>query len=314
MFYLLGINALLSYRENRWYILISTLSFILSAYSYNSFRIITSLTILILIIFEIKNIKAVLGTIVLPILISTMLLCFSIIPIYRLYTLDSGISRFQAVGIENRWSFLKNYISHFSPDFLFSGDKNLRSQQKGFGQIYFPELILLILGLLYISSNQKFVSLPLALLLLGPIPAAITKESPHGLRAISMVPFMAIISALGLVSIKSYFSRKYFVELGVVAILLLFFLNYFINFITVYPTQSSEVWQYGYKKIFTDPKLQLETKDRILISDRDGQPYIFALFYLKYDPENFRAEVVRNSIDQWGFSAVKSFGRFEFGE
>ena len=314
MFYLLAVYFFLSIKKNSWYIFISTLSFVLSAYSYNSFRIIVPLTIPVLVLLELKNFREISTKIIYPLIVSLLAVFLSVIPVYKLYVYDTGASRLQAVGGVNTSTFLKNYISHFSPDFLLLGDKNLRSQQKGFGQIYFPEFILLILGLLYISRKQKFISLPLALLLLGPIPASLTRESPHALRAISMVPFMAIISALGLVSIKSYFSRKYFVELGVVAILLLFFLNYFVNFITVYPTQSSEAWHYGYKKIFTDPKLQSGTINRFLISDKDGQPYIFALFYLKYDPENFRAEVVRNSIDKWGFSTVKSFGRFEFGE
>lgn len=314
MFYLLGIYLFLLTKKNSWYILISTLSFVFSVYSYNSFRIITPATFLILLFMEPRNLKEFFNRAIFPVVLSLLLILLAVIPIYRLYVYDAGSSRLQAIGGVNAESFLKNYSSHFSPDFLLFGDKNLRSQQKDFGQIYLPELLLLILGLLYISRKQKFVSLPLALLLLGPIPAAITKESPHALRAISVVPFICIISAAGAIYLKRFFPKKFFVESAISIIFLAFFINYFINFITVYPTQSSEAWQYGYKKIFADFKDEFMKYDRIIISEEFGQPYIFALFYLKYDPGRFRQEVVRNSVDQWGFSTVAKFGKFEFGK
>ena len=171
------------------------------------------------------------------------------------------------------------------------------------------------LGLLYmIKSKSKYKLLPLILLILGPIPAAITKESPHALRAISALPFISIISATGVFALGVWIKKSNIVNLLIILIFLAFFANYFLNFLNIYPTQSVKDWQYDYKKIFTDPKLQLGTRGKILITDKYAQPYIFALFYLKYDPEKFRNEVVRNSIDKWGFSTVKSFGRFEFGE
>lgn len=311
MFYLLGIYLFLN-RTKNYFIFLSVLSFILSAYSYNSFRILIPLTILLLMLLEWRSFKRVM---VRWIVLSIVLTLLCIIPIYRLYVYDAGISRLQNVGGVAGLTVIKNYFSHFNPYFLFiQGDNNLRHQQKGFGQLYFPELILLILGILYLTRKSKLVSLPLVLLLLGPIPASLTKESPHALRAISMVPFIAILSAMGIANIKKYLPQKYFVELVTLVIFLSFFFNYFKSFITVYPNESSDAWQYGYKKIFTDPKLQSGTINRISISDRDGQPYIFALFYLKYDPEKFRNEVVRNPVDKWGFSTVKKFGKFEFGE
>ncbi len=306
MFYFLGIYIFLS-RTKNYFIFLSVLSFILSAYSYNSFRIITPITILILVIYNLRNFfkKEILF-----IILSIIALTVSIIPIYRLYRYDAGASRLQTVSTTSS-SFIKNYLSHFSPDFLIvHGDKNLRSQQANFGQLYLPELALLLLGILYaLRSKSKYKLLPVILLLLGPVPAAITKESPHALRSISMVPFISILTAMG----ASYF-KKYLI---LVLIFLAFFINYFVNFLYVYPDQSSADWQYGYKQSLQQlrccKKIDADY-NRIFVSDKEGQPYIFALFYLNYDPDNFRAEVVRNSVDKWGASTVKSFGKFEFGE
>lgn len=301
MFYLLGIYLFLSNKKN-YFIFFSILSFILSAYSYNSFRIIAPLTVLLLLGLEFKNLKK--GMII-WIVASVLVLTLSILPIYRLYKYDSGAGRLQTVSSTSS-DFVKNYLSHFSFDFLIiRGDKNLRSQQSGFGQLYLPELILLPLGFIYIiKSKLKYRFLPLVLLLLGPIPAAITKESPHALRSLSMVPFISIISVMGAFYIKKY--------LILVFIFLAFFINYFINFLIVYPVQSVTDWQYEYKKIYADFGDRIDKSDKVFISDKYAQPYIFTLFYLKYDPDQFRREVVRNSVDQWGFSTVKKFGKFEF--
>lgn len=325
-FYLLAIYFFLEFRRNSWNILFSVISFILSAYSYNSFRVIAPLTMLVLVIFNINNwipafagmavLRGALRKGILPLMLSVVILVFSIIPIYRLYRYDAGTSRLQAVSTTST-SFIKNYFSHFSPDFLIvHGDKNLRSQQTGFGQLYLPELILLPLGFLYmLKSKSKYRLLPLALLLLGPIPAAITRESPHALRSISMVPFIAMISAEGAIYFGQLLrNRRNLINLIIVIIFLIFFINYFQSFLNTYPAESSKDWQYEYKRIYTDYGDKFDKYGRILISDKYAQPYIFTLFYLKYDPDKFRLEVVRNSVDQWGFSTVKEFGKFEFGK
>ena len=313
MFYILGIYLFLNNTINKWYIFFSIVSFILSVYSYNSFRVLVPLTIPVLLTIELNNLKK--KDKILPIILSFILLILSIIPIYRLYLYDSGASRLQVVGSPSS-TFLKNYLSHLNLSFLFiSGDKNLRSQQANFGQLYLLDVFLLPLGFLYmISKRGKLNYLILYLLLIAPIPAAITKESPHALRVIALVPILSIISAIGLINIKRDLPVKNLIIGGIVLISLAFFANYFNNFLGVYPTQSSAEWQYGYKKIYTEYAKQFSEYDQVIISDEYAQPYIFALFYLKYDSNKFRKTVVRNSIDQWSFSLVSNFDKFKFGK
>lgn len=297
MFFTLAIYLFFFSAKNPWFILFSLISFVLSAYSYNSFRIISPLTFLILLIIEKKNLSLFI------VMISLFVLALSIWPIYRLYVYDAGSVRFQVVGAGSV-DFVRNYLSHFTFDFLMSGDKNLRSQQKGFGQIFPYDFLLLFLGLVYIFKfKSKYGFLSLALVLISIIPAAATKESPHALRGVAAVPFLAIISSLGI--------GKY-LKVPVIILAILFFGNYFFNFLNVYPLESAKEWQYEYKKIFLEYKDNLDKHEQIIVSDRYAQPYIFALFYLKYDPAKFQKEAVRNSPDQWGFSSVAKFGKFEF--
>lgn len=314
MFYLLGIYLFLRLTDNKWFIFLSTLSFILSAYSYNSFRVITPITFLLLIVILPKKQK-IKKKLFLPFLAALILVIISAIPIYRLYKYDAGNSRFQAVGVGSASVFLKNYLAHFNPIFLFiSGDKNLRSEQPGFGQLYPAEAVLILLGLIYILRKKEALNLlPVAFLLIAPIPAALTKESPHALRSLSETPFLAMISAAGAVWIGDFFKNRY-IEIAFVLILLGYFTRYYINFVTLYPVEASADWQYGYKQIYTDFGNEFPKYNNIIVSDEYGQPYIFALFYLKYDPESFTKSVVRNSVDDWGFSTVAQFGKFRFSK
>lgn len=306
-FYLLGLYLFLKQSKNTWFIFFSAVSFIFSLYSYNSFRVTVPITILILALYEIKNIKKSF----LPIILSVVFLSISIIPIYRLYVFDAGISRLQAVRTQNS-AFIKNFLSHFSFNFLFAqGDKNLRSQQNGFGELYLPELILLPMGMLYlIKLRTKYIFLPAILLLIGIVPAAITKEFPHALRSIAAVPFFCMISAFGIAYLKNFVKVKY-LTLLIVSTFLVFFINYFISFLKFYPYQSAKDWQYGYKQV---TRFDFTNYNQVIISDEYAQPYIFTLFYLKYDPNKFRQEVLRNNTDEWGFSTVSSFNKFKFGK
>ncbi|MBI2596864.1 glycosyltransferase family 39 protein [Candidatus Daviesbacteria bacterium] len=319
MFYLLAIYLLLI-KGNNWNILFSIISFIISFYSYNSFRILTPITILVIFILNISYFKLALKKDIAPLILAFLILSLSVIPIYRLYTYDTGSLRFQTVSVLKAKDIFGNYFSHFSLDFLLNGDKNSRSQQKGFGQIYLPDFILIFLGLLFLLiKKQKNSIILLLLLLISPIPAAITKESPHALRTISLAPFLSIFSALGVISLRELleriFSKKIgFIEFGTVIIMFLFFINYLINFIKIYPSQSSKDWQYGYKRIYTDFQDQLTRYQHIVISDEYAQPYIFALFYLKINPEAFRKTVMRNHVSNWGFSTVSDFDKFKFGK
>lgn len=319
-FYLLSIYLFINKFNGKLFFL-GIISLILSYYSYNSFRIISPLTLVTFLFFYfikpgfiIKDFSP--GKIFkmdfIYITISIIILLISFLPIYRLYKYDAGSTRLILLGSPVQ-EYFKNYLSHFEPTFLFfKGDNNPRSQQSGFGQLLLPDIVFLSLGTFFILRNRiPWGIFILFLLALGPVPAAITKESPHALRSISMIPFFALISAYGLWRIVKLFNRKIIIY-GVIVLYSYFFINYFIRFVTSYRDASLFDWQFPYKEIFINYSKDVDKYDRIIISDKYAQPYIFSLFYLKYDPEKFRNEVERNPASDWGFSTVKKFGKFEF--
>ncbi|MFZ3301993.1 MAG: glycosyltransferase family 39 protein [Microgenomates group bacterium] len=277
------------------YLLFSTIFFIASAYSYNSFRILTPIVLGLGLLYHSYKKQLVI------VLLSGLMLIISAFPLYKLYKQDSGLSRLQAVGSS---AVISNYFKNFSPSYLFiSGDTNLRSQIPNQSQLYLIDAVFLVLGIIYIvrSKNPKLY-LILGVLLLAPIPAAITKENPHALRSILMSPMLSIIIALGIF----YLAKLHrFLIWFVIGIYVISFVNYYYGFVTNYNEVSKSAWQYEYKEIFGKQK-------EGCISDEYAQPYIFGLYYNKVDPNYFISTRVLNPVNDWGFSTVKSFGNYTF--
>jgi len=301
-FFLLGTYLFLINDKNKFYLPFGILGFILSFYSYNSFRIIIPIWLFALLFYTFRKTNTQI------LIFSLSIFLLSLIPVYRLYKFDAGGVRFAQVKITSKTDFVKNYFSHFSPQFLFlKGDANPRSQIPGHGQLYLIEIPLILLGFwVIIRSKRALFYLPLITLFLAPIPAALTKESPHALRALLAAPSFAMISAFGIKFLAGNF-KKYAkaILVGTISIYLFSFGIYFKDFLTKYSKEMANDWQYPYKQIFTSQKSGM-------VTDEYAQPYIFALYYLKYPPEKFRETVKYNPVDKWGFSLVSSFGDFQF--
>ena len=293
-FFLLFVYLLEGYKKKNVLVVFAAIAAVASIYSYNAFRIITPIYLIYWAIkVKPRNLKVLLP--------SLAIFLISLIPIAKVFYLDSGAARLATVGLSDPVTIARNYVSHFSFDFLFlNGDTNNRHQQPGWGQLYWIELPLFLLGVWKIlKGKSKSAWMFLFLLVIAPIPAAITKETPHALRSVLMPFAISAISALGLLSV-----RRAVLAIAVV-VYIIFFGLYFRDFVTNYNSKTSSDWQHEYKEIYA------KTKEGF-VTDKYAQPYIFALYYLKYPPQEFRNTVKYNSPDKWGFSTVESFGPFIF--
>ncbi|MBP7774841.1 glycosyltransferase family 39 protein [Candidatus Woesebacteria bacterium] len=112
-----------------------------------------------------------------------------------------GLSHYtHSVGEFTR-EFLYNYIGHFSPHFLWNGaDGNLRHVATPYGSFFLSSIPFLLCGLyvLYKKIRHPFYSWLIFLLLAGPIPSALTIQSPHVLRSVSFLVTLYVVAALGL--------------------------------------------------------------------------------------------------------------------
>src|SRR3990167_2060704 len=325
-FFLLGIFFWLKFQKSSVFIILSCLSFVFSASSYNSFRVLLPFLLpgLFLLLFIHRNKSR--KVLIISLILGIGILIFGFIPIIEFLSKGEG-NRLDVIGIFDSQkkniqifhTFATNYMAHFNPKFLLtSGDVNLRSQQSNFGEIYLVEFPFLLMGLLSLYKTKKMQNLILIyLFFISFIPSAITREAPHALRSVLSAPLISIISSFGIYSFYQTLTKaKSKVVNNFFIIIILFFVFsfgwYFFKFLFSYNKEAAEHWQYGYKRIFLDHVEEFDSFDNIVISDRYNQPYIFALFYLKYDPINFRKEVRYNQTIRKATSLVKGFNKFSF--
>jgi len=86
--------------------------------------------------------------------------------------------------------------------------------------------------------------------------------------------------------------------------------EYYIHYPQTYPA----AWEYGFDQLVNYIKPIQDKYDKIYVTDKDDQPYILFLFYLKYPPAQFQKEVVLTPRDQFGFSTVMDFSNFHFNK
>ena len=157
-----------------------------------------------------------------------------------------------------------------------------------------------------------------AWLMIGIIPAATARETPHALRIETTLPIFQIIIAYGVIVLLSrvweYKLRKNFKLLIVIlnfALLTLNFIYYLHGYYVHYPIEYSGEWQYGYREAIEYAESVKNDYNKIVFTKALGRPYIYLLFYGKYKPEFFRksAKIEREVL---GFVHVNSFGKYIF--
>lgn len=353
-FIVLGVWGFLAGVQNRrWYLLISAVSFALSMYTFNTARIVSPLLVLALTIAfrkELWMIKkqtaaaAVLGLIVfLPtfgfLLTPQAELRFKEVNIFSdpeiVKTANQEIANdnnaFWSKIIHNRrvlysMEFVKHYFDNLGPNFLFiKGDGNPKFSTQTVGQMYIWDIIFFVGGALLIFRRKEgyWWIVPLWLLI-GIIPAATARETPHALRIETTLPMFQIVTAYGFVSFltwvkkldlrfRTYDLRKFSYVLILTSYVLLFFnFLYFLHDYTYhYAYEYSGEWQYGYKESINYVKSVEKDYDYIQVTNALGRPYIYYLFYTKTNPEDFR-KTSKVQRDAFGFVTVEKFGKFVF--
>lgn len=237
----------------------------------------------------------------------------------------AGENRLFSVFIHNKvvnygLAFLENYAEHFSGEFLFfSGDEIQRNKVPDMGQMYLVQLLFLVVGFVAIARDNRGWLPIIFWLLVAPIPAALTFQSPHALRAQNMVIPLTIISAFGALTLWNWTRKLKLPKHWLVILLSCYFVilgweftrylhQYYTHMAKAYPYSS----QYGMKELVGYLKTEENKFSKIVVTDRYDQPYILFLFYLKYPPDKFQKEHALTPRDKFGFSTVRSFDKYNF--
>jgi len=214
----------------------------------------------------------------------------------------------------------QNWLSHFDGTFLFVlGDRIKRSNSPDMGQMYFFDLIFILAGFyFFIKLKPKNYQFVFFWLLVAPVAASLTFQSPNALRAHNMVIPLVILSAFGFYHLILFTKQKLSPTLFALCCLLFVFCiswntTYFLHqYFVHYPKTYPEAWEYGIKDLVNYLVPIKDDYQKVYVTEKYDQPYIIFLFYMKYPPEKFQKEVVLTPRDKFGFSTVRDFDNFHF--
>ena len=346
-FFELAIYLFILSLRNQKFLVLSSLSFILTLYAYYGFRLITPITVFILLFIYRKNISVTSKAFLISlctgiILLSPLFFAFLQNPDvvfgrartvsifydqgvklkqWELITqdgiqADTSITRFfhNNVFLYGK-NILERFLSHFDGRYLFLiGDQVQPFQIPQMGILYLIDGIFILIGF-FIFFRLTFPHKIVLLLwfITSFIPAALTFMTPASNRTFTaVVPFM-IFGAVGL----AYFLKKKKYVILYAWIISIFYsvsFGYFLyQYFIVLPIQHADWWNFGWKETVQYVNSIQDTYEDIVVFDVNGMPYIYFLFYGQIDPKLFQKQAIRTYVeDRFGFEHVEGFGKFLF--
>ena len=205
------------------------------------------------------------------------------------------------------------YLNYFSPQFLVEkGDENIRFGFPGVSPISPIEYIFLFVGLFFLfAKKEKWRYLILFMLLFSPISGALSWAGISITRTIFIFIPISMIVSYGLIN---FTKKRPFLFLLFAFFHLLFQYYSWDFYLNHYPKRAIVLrsWQAGYKELASYIKKNYNEFNRFYITKKNGQPYIFLLFYLKYPPEKYQKVAKLSAHDEYGFGQVNNFDKFYF--
>jgi hypothetical protein len=213
-----------------------------------------------------------------------------------------------------------NYFDHFNFDFLFiSGDLNPRHSTGYGGHLYYQDFLFLLLGIgVLLTKKKKEGWLLIFWWLIGILPAALTKTTPHALRILPVMPAVITIIALGLgqtiLTLEKWASTHFSKKLPFFGVLIVIFSGLYVgtfsiwwrHYWTIYPQRQAHEWQYGYQQMIAALQQAKQTNDLpTYITDEQGRPAMYYWFFTKTDPQEVQAEEEIAKKDQSEFITFK---------
>lgn len=335
------------FKDQKWFI-ISMIPFALSVFTYNSARIFTPMFLLAVVLIYRRTFAKFKKFVIVSLTVFAILL----LPLTPYLLSGERSARYKLVSItddpgliprinQNRGNsdlpkplprlihnkvtyisfyFVSNYLAHFTPQFLFiSGAPHKQHHVQNIGQLYAFQAPLLAAGLIGLFYfKHKYKNLLLSWLFLSFIPVSITGDSiPHALRTLIASPFYQLVSAFGFLLIVKWlkrFSISLKILSGLIFLVVLAFSlkTYLGNYYLSYPKLYSRDWQYGYKQVVEFIKEHKNEYDLIVFTRHYGEPHMFTLFYLNYDPAKYQSDLNLIRFETYDWVRVLKFDNFYF--
>lgn len=330
-----------AFKDKRFFVLFAA-SFVLSLYSYHSFRLINPIILLALTAFYYKEVIKQKTFFVLSV---ATIMIFSF-PVYSSFFVrqetgarllmvtifsDPQIRKMSAEKVleaKQQGDFLGQifynrrvvfiptiilgYFDHFNFDFLFlHGDSGVQHHAYNMGMLYVWDFPFILLGLYFLLKKlDKRILILLIIFFFAPVPSSITTGTPHPVRAIAMIPAFHIFAAVGVVYGLKLINKFKKPAIVIVSILLLINIIYYLrSYYVLTPIHYGYFWQYGNKEAIEYARQTENEYKKIVMTYRIDQPYIYYLFYNKIDPFWYQ----KNWADKGNIGRFeRKIGKYEF--
>lgn len=324
-FVLLGIWFFIKMLEGKWiWGMLSGFFLILTMYTAFAPRLFIPIFVLTAILANIKKFKKEKGKAVIFIL--TCILVGA--PLLYISIFQSATTRLSMVFIANDVDFirygifhylqsisdipllfffwLKRYLNYLQPDFIFLNGLNMTLPGTfGLGMLYPFELPFLILGIAeFIKRKIPYKAIFVIWLFTGIVPDSITNNQQHPGRLLQIAPVVILITTLGAIQFFKWIfnlSNKYlrvFILGGFSLFVILVLIHAYLVFAVHFPRAKGESFDEGLKQAALYIRDNQDKYSEIIFDPRRGidgpylvsNPYLYVLFYTKYDPHTYQIE------------------------
>ena len=265
---------------------LSFITFALSVWSYHAERVFVPALVLFLIIyFKPKKL-------LIPILAALM---FAVPFVYATVS-GPGIMARAAdlwIGKEAGLTWPNQYLNYFDLSLWFFKGLNLTLPgYPDLGFLYAVDLPVFILGIYAVvkSKSKAVKALALFWLFAGALPGSLTRGGINPGRTIIWLPFFGILMANGL---EFLLEKRKKVLTGLYLLFLIWNIGYFADvYANNFSKHYADLWHYGYKEVALYACENHSKYKKIIVTDKYGIewpqiktiPYLYVLFYCKWDP------------------------------
>src|SRR4030042_2885056 len=202
---------------------------------------------------------------------------------------------------EKSWGIINRYLNHISFDFLFAegAKEDPRQMIVKMGLLYYYDLPLVLIGLYYLLKHKiRGKGLIFGWLLIAPVSSIFTRDLVSARRSLNMVYPLIILSSYGAYQVFN-FIKKTDIRIKILSGFSLFALFvfslgfYFLSYYIFTPERTFKGpggWQCGYKELVNYMQNIKGNYKKIVIDTSYQGPYIFFLFYEKYDPAQYQKQ------------------------
>lgn len=188
---------------------------------------------------------------------------------------------------------VNDYLEHFSINLLYlKGDNSLRYFLGNMGMFYLIEFPFLILGIykLY-QEKRKIFWLLIGWWLIAPVPSALVGK-PFAVRSLALVPVPLIFSSVGLLSFwNKLFQNKILfsvIKSGIIFGIIGSFGYYILRYHLEYPTYAATWWGWENKSAIDLALKEQNNYDQIFISNFYSGTELALAYYTAYNPVEYR--------------------------